>query len=158
MEDRRNGKASLERTELLLTRVRKQLKTELAGVTEETKKTCLEVSEDLLRRDVELYGIGPLLLFEATNGRFWWNDPGMDDLEAGWEDFPVGARVEVRTEGDVWRKGTVVESWETNERCHIIECDEAWHEDAGLLGGRGCSLPVFMNSRRSILSMIRRLG
>ena len=160
MKDEKGGPAPSERTELLLARIRKQLETRLAndGVTKEATKTYLKLLEDLLQRNVEQYGIGPLMLYEATDGHFWWNDPGMDDLEAGWEDFPVGTRVEVRTEGDIWRKGTVVESWETNERCHIVECDEAWHENAGFPDGQDCSLPVFMNSRRGILSMIRHLG
>lgn len=96
-------------------------------------------------------------LAEATSGRLHWNDPGMDDLERGWEDFPLGTRVEVRTTNDVWRKGTVVETVCENDRGISVECDEKWHDDEEFYGGRGATVPVFMNTRRGILSNLRKI-
>ena len=95
-------------------------------------------------------------LAEATGGRLHWNDPGMDDLrEKGWEDFPLGTRVEVRTTNDVWRKGTVVETIRENDRGISVECDEKWHDNEEFYGGRGATVPVYRNTRRGILSMLR---
>ncbi|MBI2450785.1 MAG: hypothetical protein HYV52_00380 [Parcubacteria group bacterium] len=96
-------------------------------------------------------------LAEATGGRLHWNDPGMDDLEKGWEDFPLGARVEVRTTNNIWRKGTVVETIRENDRGISIECDEKWHDNKKFYGGRGATVAVFMNSRRGILSNLRKI-
>lgn len=99
------------------------------------------------------------LLSEATHGRLHWNDPGMDDLEKGWEDFPIGTRVEVRISiiPELWKKGTVVETWKENERGIVVICDEKWHENLEFYNGRGASVPVFMCSRRSILWKIRKI-
>jgi len=47
-----------------------------------------------------------------------------DDFEKGWEDFPLGTRVEVRTANGIWRKGTVVETINENDRGISVECDE----------------------------------
>ncbi len=96
-------------------------------------------------------------LAEATGGRLHWNDPGMDDFETGWEDFPLGTRVEVRTENDVWRKGTVVETVRENDRAISVECDEKWHDNEKFYGGRGATVMVIMNTRRGILSTIRKI-
>lgn len=96
-------------------------------------------------------------LAEATGGRLHWNDPGMDDLEEGWEDFPLGTRVEVRTENKRWRKGTVVETVRENDRGIVVECDEKWHDDMEFYEGHGATVGVFMNTRRGILSNIRRI-
>lgn len=98
------------------------------------------------------------LLAEATGGRLRWNDPGMDDFETGWEDFPRGTRVEVRTTGNVWRKGTVVETVRENDRAISVECDEKWHNNLNFYKGRGATVMVFMNTRRGILSNIRRIN
>lgn len=96
-------------------------------------------------------------LAEATGGRLHWDDPGMDDFEAGWEDFPLGTRVEVRTTNDIWRKGTVVETIRENDRGISVECDEKWHEDEEFYGGRGATVMVYMNTRRGILSNLRKI-
>lgn len=96
-------------------------------------------------------------LAEATGGRLHWEDPGMEDFEEGWEDFPIGTRVEVRTEGNVWRKGTVVETWRENDRGIVVKCDEKWHDDMEFYEGCGATVGVFMNTRRGILSNIRKI-
>ena len=96
-------------------------------------------------------------LAEATGGRLRWNDPDMDDFEKGWEDFPLGTRVEVRTTNDIWRKGTIVETIRENNREISVECDEKWHDDMGFYGGRGATVMVYMNSRRGILSNLRKI-
>lgn len=96
-------------------------------------------------------------LAEATGGRLHWNDPGMDDFEKGWEDFPLGTRVEVRTTNDVFRKGTVVETICENDRGISVECDEKWHDNEKFCGGRGATVMVYMNTRRGILSNIRKI-
>jgi len=96
-------------------------------------------------------------LAEATGGRLHWYDPGMDDFEKGWEDFLLGTRVEVRTTSDVWRKGTVVETIYENERSIMVECDEKWHDNIEFYGGRGATVIVLMNTRRDILSNIRKI-
>ncbi|MEK7520051.1 MAG: hypothetical protein AAB581_02305 [Patescibacteria group bacterium] len=96
-------------------------------------------------------------LAEATGGRLHWNDPGMDDFEKGWEDFPLGTRGEVRTTNDVWRKGTVVETIRENDRGISVECDDKWHKNLEFYGGRGASVMVYMNTRRGILSNIRKI-
>src|SRR3989338_10240222 len=96
-------------------------------------------------------------LAEATSDRLHWNDPGMDDFEKGWEDFPLGTRVEVRTTNDVWRKGTVVETIRENDRGISVGCDEKWHDNMGFYGGRGATVMVCMNSRRGILSNLRKI-
>lgn len=96
-------------------------------------------------------------LAQATGGRLHWNDPGMADFEAGWEDFPLGTRVEVRTKGNVWRKGTVVETPNENERAIVVECDERYHDDEKFYGGRGATVFAYMVLRRDILSCIRTI-
>ena len=98
------------------------------------------------------------LVAEATGGKLHRDDPGMDDFEEGWEDFPIGARVEVRTENNVWRKGAVVETYPMNERSIAVECDEKWHDDMEFYGGRGAAVPVFMCVRRNILANIRKIA
>ena len=80
-----------------------------------------------------------------------------DDFEKGWEDFPLGTRVEVRTANGIWRKGTVVETINENDRGISVECDEPWHNDLDFYGGRGATVMVFMNTRRGILSNIRKI-
>lgn len=96
-------------------------------------------------------------LAEATGGKLHWNDPGMGDFEKGWEDFPLGTRVEVRTTNDVWRKGTVVETIRENDRGISVECDEKWHDNVEYYGGRGATVMVYMNTRRGILSNLRKI-
>ncbi len=96
-------------------------------------------------------------LAEATGGRLHWNDPGMDDFEAGWEDFPLGTRVEVRTTNDIWRKGTIVETIRENDRGISVECDEKYHDNLEFYGGRGATVMVYMNTRRGILSNLRKI-
>lgn len=96
-------------------------------------------------------------LAEATGGKLHWNDPGMDDFEKGWEDFPLGTRVEVRTKNDVWQRGTIVETIRENDRGISVECDEKWHDNMGFYGGRGASVMVCMNTRRGILSNLRKI-
>lgn len=96
-------------------------------------------------------------LAEATGGRLHWEDPGMDDFEKGWEDFPLDTRVEVRTTNDVWRKGTVVETIRENDRGISVECDEKWHDNLEFYGGHGASVIVYMNTRRGILSNLRKI-
>lgn len=96
-------------------------------------------------------------LAEATHGRLHWNDVGMDDLEKGWQDFSFGARVEVRITNQVWRKGTVVETIRENDRGISVECDERWHDNMTFYEGRGATIPVYLNTRRGILSNIRRI-
>ncbi len=98
------------------------------------------------------------LLAEATGGKLHWNDYGMDVLERGWEEFTIGRRVEVRTAGGIWRKGTVVETWNENERAICVRCDEKWSNNLNFYGGHGASVPVFNNTRRGILSNIRLIG
>lgn len=96
-------------------------------------------------------------LAEATGGKLHWNDPGMDDFEKGWEDFPLGTRVEVRTTNNVWRKGTVVETIRENDRGISVECDKKWHNNEKFYGGRGATVMVYMNTRRGILSNLRKI-
>lgn len=96
-------------------------------------------------------------LAEATGGRLHWNDPGMDDFEKGWEDFPLGTRVEVRTTNDIWRKGTIVETIRENDRGILVKCDDKWHNNMGFYGGRGATVMVYMNTRRGILSNLRKI-
>jgi len=96
-------------------------------------------------------------LAEATGGKLHWNDPGMKDFEKRWEDFPLGTRVEVRTTNDIWRKGTVVETIRENDRGISVECDEKWHDNLEFYGGRGATVMVYMNTRRGILSNIRKI-
>lgn len=97
------------------------------------------------------------LLSEATGGKLRWNDPGMDDLEKGHEEFTLGTRVEVRTAGDIWRKGTVVETLNENGRAIEVRCDKKWHNNLDFYGGCGATVPVYMVTRRSILSNIRKI-
>ena len=104
-----------------------------------------------------LLRIGVDRLAEATGGRLHWNDPGMDAFEQGWKDFPLGTRVEVRTAGDIWRTGTVVETLNENERGIAVKCDERWHDNLEFYDGCGATVMVFMNTRRGILSNIRRI-
>ncbi|MBI2098883.1 hypothetical protein HYT45_00510 [Candidatus Uhrbacteria bacterium] len=94
-------------------------------------------------------------LAEATNGKLYWDDPGMDDFETGWANFPLGTRVEVRTAGNIWRKGTVVETVRENDRAISVECDERWHDNLNFYEGRGATVMVCHNTRRGILSNIR---
>ncbi len=96
-------------------------------------------------------------LAEATGGKLHWDDPGMDDLEKGWEDFPLGTRVLIRTANDFWREGTVVETTNENDRAIVVECDKRWHDDLDFYEGRGASVMVFMNSRRGILSNLCKI-
>lgn len=96
-------------------------------------------------------------LAEATGGKLHWNDPGMDDFEKGWEEFPLGTRVEVRTTNNVWRKGTIVETIRENDRGISVECDEKWHNNEKFYGGRGATVMIYMNSRRGILSNLRKI-
>lgn len=97
-------------------------------------------------------------LAEATGGKHHWNDHGMDDLESGWEEFTLGTRVEVRISDTVWKKGTVVEEYETgSERGITVECDEKWHDNLDFFNGKGAGIPVFMTTRRSILCKIRKI-
>ncbi len=99
----------------------------------------------------------PDLLAAATGGRLRWNDPGMDDLEEGWQGFPLGTRVEVKTAGNIWRKGTVVETHLQNDRAIVVRCDKRWHDHMDFFGGHGATVMVYMNTRRGILSNIRRI-
>jgi len=81
------------------------------------------------------------------------------DFEKGWEDFPRGTRVEVRTKGNIWRKGTVVDGYEAqSERGINILCDEKWHNSLNFYGGRGASIPVYLNTRPNITANIRLLN
>lgn len=96
-------------------------------------------------------------LAEATGGRLHWNDPGMDDFEEGHEDFPLGTCVEVRTTNDIWRKGTIVETIRENGRVICVECDEKWHDNIDFYGGHGAAVMVCMNTRRGILSNLRKI-
>ena len=122
--------------------------------------TKLEILRSLMF-DTEVIVIDPEreyeYLAEATGGRLHWNDPGMDAFEQGWKDFPLGTRVEVRTAGDIWRTGTVVETLNENERGIAVKCDERWHDNLEFYDGRGATVMVFMNTRRGILSNIRRI-
>ena len=100
-------------------------------------------------------------LAEATFGKHHWNDPGMDKLDAewhGWNKFSLGTRVEVRTKGDVWRKGTIVETSNENDRAIYVMCDEKWHINLDFYRGRGACVPVYQNTRRGILSNIRKIN
>jgi hypothetical protein len=96
-------------------------------------------------------------LAEATGGKLHWNDPGMDEFEGGWKDFPLGTRVEVRTKDNVWLKGTVVETMNENDRGISVECDEKWHDNLSFYEGRGATVMTYMNTRRGILSNIRKI-
>ena len=95
------------------------------------------------------------LLAEATGGKYHWDDPGMDQMETGWEEFTIGTRVEVLT-GNDWLKGVVVETWAENDRGIHVKCDEKCH-DGEFLDGHGVAVMVYMNTRRGILSRIRLL-
>lgn len=97
------------------------------------------------------------LLAEATGGREHWNDSGADALETGWEIFPKGTRVEVRTAGNVWRKGTVVETLDDNDRAIVVKCDERWHSRLDNYDGCGATVMVYMSTYRGIRSNIRLL-
>ncbi|MEK7464740.1 MAG: hypothetical protein AAB617_03105 [Patescibacteria group bacterium] len=97
-------------------------------------------------------------LAEATGDRLHWDDPGMDDFEAGWKEFPLGTRVEVRAANDVWRKGTIVETIRENDRGITVDCDEKWHNNKKFYGGRGATVMVYMNTRRGILSNLRKIN
>jgi len=96
-------------------------------------------------------------LAEATNGRDHLNDPGMDDYETGWEEFKLGTRVEVRTTGNTWRKGTVVETPEENGYAIVVKCDEKWHDKLQFYGGRGATVDLRRKTRGEILSNIRKI-
>lgn len=96
-------------------------------------------------------------LAEATGGKLHWNDPGMDDFEKGWEPFTLGKRVEIRTPDDTWKKGTIVETLDINDRAIVVETDERVHDNDTFYSGRGLTLPVMHNTRRGILSNIRAI-
>jgi hypothetical protein len=88
-----------------------------------------------------------------------------ENFEQGWEEFPRGTRVEVRIMGYLWRhgpywlKGTVVDGYEKeSERGINILCDEKWHNSLDFYGGRGASIPVYMNIRPNITANIRLLN
>ncbi len=97
-------------------------------------------------------------LAEATGGRLHWNDPGMDDLEKGWEDFPLGTRVEIRTANHVWREGTVVETVCENELAIFVKCDEKWHNNEEFYCGCGATVMVMMNTRRESIKLEGKLA
>lgn len=94
-------------------------------------------------------------LAEATGGKLHWNDPGMADFEQGWQDFPLGKRVEARTPKNTWAKGTVVETHLINDRAIVVEADEKVHDNLDYREGKGLTIMVYMNTRRGILSNIR---
>gem|GEM_PF-3377197 len=120
-----------------------------AGKPKRLKRTLLE--------EAKKHGMSAALLFEATSGKHRWDDSGMDDFEQGWQPFTRGTRVEVRTDGDIWRTGTVREGhWDTERGIHV-ECDEPWHDHADFYSGKGCAIMVYMNTRRGILSHIRMI-
>lgn len=96
-------------------------------------------------------------LAEATGGRLRWDDPGMDDYEQGWQEFPCGTRVEVRCKDGVWRKGLVYETHEDNDRAIVVVCDTQWHDNMGFYNGCGATVMVQQNTRRGILSNLRRV-
>lgn len=96
-------------------------------------------------------------LAEATGGKLHWDDPGMDDFEKGWEEFTLGTRVEVRTPNNIWRKGTVFETPFENERSVVVKCDEKVHDNLEFHRGHGANIMVYMNTRRGILSNIRKI-
>jgi hypothetical protein len=98
------------------------------------------------------------MLAEATNGREHWDDPGADAFETGWEIFAKGTRVEVRTDDDIWRSGTVMETWYDNERAIVVKCDERWHDNLNYYEGCGATIMVYMNTYRGIRSHIRLLN
>jgi len=100
---------------------------------------------------------GTDLLAEATSGRLRWHDPGMSDFEKGWEDFLPGTRVEVRIAKNVWKKGVVVASFPKTERGIEVLCDDKWHTNEEFYGGRGATVRVQGNTRRGILSNLRRI-
>lgn len=109
------------------------------------------------------------LLAEATNGKLHWDDPGMNrttNLEEVWKEFPLGTRVEIQTgirrvetqkQNCVWRKGTVVETPEKNDRAIVVECDEKWHDNLDFYKGHGAAVMVYLNTARGILSNIRKI-
>ncbi len=123
--------------------------------TPETKIGLAEIVETLNTANEE--SASDDRLAEATNGKLHWNDPGMTDLEEGWEDFPIGTFVEVRTDDNIWRAGMVVETWEENDRGIEVRCNDKWHDNLEFYGGHGASVMVYMNTRRGILSNIRKL-
>lgn len=96
-------------------------------------------------------------LAEATGGKLHWNDPGMDALEQGWQDFTLGKRVEVRTPDTTWAKGTVVETPHINDRAIVVEADERVHDNLEFHQGRDLTVMVYMNTKRGILSNIREI-
>ncbi len=111
----------------------------------------------LFLKEVKAHGVLQSSLFEATLGKHKWNDPGMGDFERGWEPFVRGARVEVRTHGDIWRPGTVRKSYEDTERGIHVECDVEWSNNTEFYNRRGCIVMAYLNTRRGILSNIRMI-
>ena len=103
------------------------------------------------------------LLAEATGGKLHWNDKGMRDWEKGWEPFTKGTRVEVRVQEDKyppyghWLKGTVEEEFLDSERAIVVKCDKRWHENMSNYLGHGATIMVMHNTRRGILSRIRKV-
>jgi len=95
-------------------------------------------------------------LVEAINGKYHRNDTGMDDYEAGWEEFLLGTRVEVRVHG-IWRKGTVLQTPEGNGCNIVVKCDEKLHDKLGFYEGHGATLGIRRKTRGEILSKIRRI-
>jgi len=77
------------------------------------------------------------------------------ELEKGWEPFVKGARVEVRAKEGKWLPGTVLRGYEETERGIEVVCDERWHDHLDFHEGRGATVPVYMATKRSILSNIR---
>jgi len=90
-------------------------------------------------------------LIEATNGRYHLNDPGMEDYETGWEEFKLGTRVEVRTTGNIWLKGTVVATPEEKNYTIIVKCDEPWRDKCKFI------INIHKKTRRKILADIRKI-
>ena len=72
--------------------------------------------------------------------------------------------MEVRVQEDTlppygrWLKGTVVREFsKDDERGIVVRCDERWHGDMSYYNGQGATIMVFHNTRRGILSRIRKI-
>lgn len=85
------------------------------------------------------------------------HDCSIKDFEIGLEEFSIGTRVEIRVKKVKWLKGTVVETPYKNERGIEIICDKKWHNNLEFYNGHGATVPVYMVTRKSILSNIRKL-
>ena len=81
-----------------------------------------------------------------------------EELEKGWEPFVKGVRVEVRVKEGKWLPGTVLRGYEETERVIEVICDERWHDHLDFHEGRGATVPVYMATKRYILSNIRLIG